>query len=99
MPWEDVVAELRSDGRETKGTDARPASAYGLSARELDVLELLVSGQTDREIAEALYISPRTAQGHVAHIFDKLGVNTRATAVAIAVREGLVQGEGRSVTG
>ena len=61
-----------------------------LSHRELEVLRLLVAGQTDREIGAALFISPRTAQGHVAHIFEKLGVSTRTAAVAAALRAGLV---------
>jgi predicted ATPase/DNA-binding CsgD family transcriptional regulator len=57
-----------------------------LTARELEVLHFLVDGRSDREIAHALFISPRTAQAHVAHIFTKLGVNTRAAAVAAALR-------------
>jgi DNA-binding NarL/FixJ family response regulator len=63
--------------------------SLGLTSRETDVLRLLVEGRSDREIGEELYISTRTAQGHVSHIFDKLGVNSRAAAVAIAVREGI----------
>jgi DNA-binding CsgD family transcriptional regulator len=65
-------------------------SAAGLTPREREVLRLLVEGRTDRQIAEALFISPRTAQGHVARIFGKLGVGTRAAAVAAALRAGLV---------
>lgn len=61
-----------------------------LSPRELEVLLLLVAGSTDREIAEALFISPRTAQGHVANILNKLGVNTRTAAVATALQSGLL---------
>jgi DNA-binding NarL/FixJ family response regulator len=64
--------------------------AYGLTARELEVLPLIVAGQTDRQIAEALYISPRTAQVHVASILAKLDVATRAAAAALATREHLV---------
>jgi non-specific serine/threonine protein kinase len=67
-----------------------PPSSAGLSPRELDVLRLLVQGRTDREIAEALFIAPRTAQTHVANLFAKLGVNARAEAAAVAVRRGLV---------
>ena len=51
---------------------------------------VLVTGHTDREIGAALFISPRTAQGHVASIFAKLGVNSRAAATAVAVRANLV---------
>jgi predicted ATPase/DNA-binding CsgD family transcriptional regulator len=73
--------------------DAPPAESLAeivLSPREQDVLQLLVKGRTDREIADALFISPRTAQGHVARLFDKLGVSTRTAAVAAALQVGLL---------
>ncbi|HEV2527134.1 MAG TPA: tetratricopeptide repeat protein [Thermomicrobiales bacterium] len=60
-----------------------------LSPRELDVVRLLVEGRTDREIAEALFISVRTAEGHVARILAKLGVTTRSAAAVAAVAAGL----------
>jgi DNA-binding NarL/FixJ family response regulator len=62
----------------------------GLTPRELDVLRLLVEGHSDRQIAEALFIGARTVQTHVANLFAKLGVNTRAEAAAVAVRRGIV---------
>ncbi len=75
-------------GGRTPPPEARPKQAqFGLSPRELEVLRLLVSGQTDREIGETLFISRRTAQGHVARVFDKLGVSTRTAAVTIALTE------------
>jgi DNA-binding CsgD family transcriptional regulator len=60
-----------------------------LSAREMDVLQLLVAGHSDRQIAEELFISHRTAQGHVGSIFNKLGVNSRTAAATTALRLGL----------
>jgi non-specific serine/threonine protein kinase len=60
-----------------------------LTPRELDVLRLLVAGRPDREIAEALRISPRTVQTHVASLFAKFGVNSRVELTASAVRRGL----------
>lgn len=51
-----------------------------LSARELEVLRLLSEGMTDREIAEALAISPRTVESHVSNLLRKLGVRNRAEA-------------------
>ena len=69
---------------------SEPGSAAGLSPRELEVLGLIVAGKTDREIAEALFISPRTAQGHVAHIFAKLNVSSRTAAATTALQAGLV---------
>ena len=60
--------------------------ATGLTQREHDVLRLLVQGLSDRQIAEELFIGARTVQTHVANVFTKLGVNTRAEAAAVAVR-------------
>jgi predicted ATPase/DNA-binding CsgD family transcriptional regulator len=62
----------------------------GLSPRELDVLRLLVTGQTDREIADTLFISPRTASKHVGAILAKLDVASRGDAAVFTVRHGLV---------
>lgn len=55
-----------------------------LSAREREVYELLIHGRGNREIAEALFISESTAKVHVRHIFEKLGVHTRAEAARMA---------------
>jgi ATP/maltotriose-dependent transcriptional regulator MalT len=65
-----------------------PASVLGLSAREWEVLELVAAGRSNAEIAETLFISPKTASVHVTHILDKLGVNNRVEAATIAVRVG-----------
>ena len=61
-----------------------------LTRREADVLRLLVAGQTDRQIAETLFITRKTASDHVGHILAKLGVPSRSAAAAVAVRDGLV---------
>ncbi|HEY7034678.1 MAG TPA: tetratricopeptide repeat protein [Thermomicrobiales bacterium] len=66
------------------------AARFNLSEREIEVLRLVAAGQTDREIAETLFISPRTANVHVANLRGKLGVSSRAAAVALAHRHGLV---------
>jgi HD-GYP domain-containing protein (c-di-GMP phosphodiesterase class II) len=67
---------------------ARPT---GLSDRELEVLRLVARGLTNKEVAVALGISTKTAGHHVQHIFEKLGVTTRAAATMIAMQRGLVQ--------
>ncbi len=61
-----------------------------LTRRELEVLRLVAEGHTDREVAEALIISPRTVNRHLGNIFVKLDVPGRAAAVAYAIRQGLV---------
>jgi DNA-binding NarL/FixJ family response regulator len=61
----------------------------GLTGREVEVLELVASGKTNRQIAEELFISEKTVARHVANIFTKLGVSSRAAATAYALRHGL----------
>lgn len=61
----------------------------GLSDREVEVLRLIARGATYRETARALVISERTVEHHVRHIFDKLGVSTRAAATYFAMRYNL----------
>jgi DNA-binding CsgD family transcriptional regulator len=67
-----------------------PAPPSGLSPREIEVLGLLVEGQSNQEIAAALFISPRTAANHVANIMIKLGVESRTAAATWAVKQGIV---------
>ena len=61
----------------------------GLTGREIEVLELVATGKTNRQIAEALFISEKTVARHVSNIFTKLAVNSRAAATAHAYRHGL----------
>jgi DNA-binding NarL/FixJ family response regulator len=62
-----------------------------LSGRELDVLELLAEGVSNREIAMRLHISEATVKTHLVHIFTKLDVDTRTAAVAVGVERGLIR--------
>jgi len=60
------------------GQDA--AGAAGLTARETQVLRLIAGGASTREISERLFISAKTADNHIQHIYIKLGVTNRAAA-------------------
>ncbi|MGW6535672.1 helix-turn-helix transcriptional regulator [Streptomyces sp. NPDC055051] len=62
------------------------ADAFGLTPREQDVLRLVAAGRTNRQIAEELFISPKTASVHVSNILAKLGVSGRGEAAAMAHR-------------
>lgn len=63
---------------------------FGLTSRELDVLRLVASGKSDREIADSLFISYATARTHVRNILGKMDVPNRSAATSIALRERLV---------
>lgn len=62
-----------------------------LSRREVEILQKVAYGATTKEVASQLGISPHTVKTHLERIFEKLGANDRAQAVAIAIRQGLVQ--------
>ncbi|MFL5759776.1 MAG: tetratricopeptide repeat protein [Thermomicrobiales bacterium] len=90
----DAIAEATEIGVEAIGTTRRPHPVVepprsSLTRRELEVLRLLVEGKSDPQIAAALFISRRTAATHVANIFRKLDVTSRAAAAAYAVRNEL----------
>jgi len=76
--------------RASADTGDLAAEQLGLTPREREVLVLLARGLSDKEIADGLFISPRTAMTHVGNILAKLGVNKRTLAASVAVRKGLV---------
>lgn len=78
------VAAGNGVGNRTRNGD------FNLSPREHEILALLADGKTQREIAAALFISPKTVGTHIQRLLAKLGVHSRAQAVAVAYREGLV---------
>lgn len=85
-----VPGSSGADPSEPEGPAAtkRTGPLGALTARELDVLTLMVDGRTNKEIAAALFISEKTASVHVSHILAKLGVRSRVQAVAVAHRAG-----------
>lgn len=72
------------------GNGAPPNGEPSLSPREREILTLLAEGKTQKQIAAALVISSKTVATHIQHLLAKLGVNSRAQAVAAAYRHGLV---------
>jgi DNA-binding CsgD family transcriptional regulator len=76
----------RAEGLLPGGRHPRPG---GLTVREAELLALLATGKTNREIGAQLSISEKTVARHVSNIFDKLGVPSRAAATAYALRHGL----------
>jgi DNA-binding NarL/FixJ family response regulator len=105
---EDAAAELRSgvrqalfDGRAVEavlsaaGHPAKRRREWpgGLTGREIEVLRLLVRGLSNKEIAEQLVISRKTAGSHVEHIYSKIRVSNRAQASLFAIKHGLMTGD------
>ena len=80
------AATMRTAAMAAPRASAWPA---GLTGREVEVLRLIAAGQSNRAIAQALFISPNTVLHHVSSIFAKLGVANRAEAAAYAIRRGL----------
>ncbi|MFF9090252.1 AAA family ATPase [Streptomyces sp. NPDC014991] len=99
-PLADAVARLAQRARlsltrapRQDAAPADPVAALGLTGRERDVLGLVAAGRTNRQIAQELFISPKTASVHVSHILGKLGVSGRGEAAAVAHRLGLFAAE------
>jgi DNA-binding CsgD family transcriptional regulator len=84
-----VYAQQQIDAarRSPATQQARPG---GLSRREVEVLRLVADGRTAREIATQLFISARTAEHHIQHVYTKIGVSGRAAATRWAVTHEIV---------
>jgi predicted ATPase/DNA-binding CsgD family transcriptional regulator len=67
-----------------------PTHPAGLSAREVEVLRLVAQGMTNAQIAQELYISPRTVNAHMGSVYHKIGMSTRAEAARFASEHGLL---------
>ena len=77
-------------GLALKPGSAGPSSADWLTPRELEVLRLIASGLSNREIATKLFLSVRTAERHIANIYKKIGAHSKADATAFAFSQGLL---------
>ena len=82
-----VDAVLRAIGHRVR---RRPSSPAGLTRREIEVLQLLARGMSNKQIAHRLVISPKTAGNHVEHIYAKINASNRASAGLFAMQHGLL---------
>jgi len=97
----ELLARVRSALRHSaiprnNGSQSDPA-AETLTNREREVLKLLARGLNQAEIAKRLFISPKTVGGHIQRVLTKLGVHSRAQAVALAHEQGLADVEGHAL--
>jgi len=86
----EALAVLETGGAKHRSLRSAPLGSQALTARERDVLRLLVEGLSDKEIAASLGIARNTASNHVTAIRGKLGAPSRAAAAALAVRDSLI---------
>jgi DNA-binding NarL/FixJ family response regulator len=92
----DNYAKLASGQSSQESTQAglsspAPLAESPLTSRETAVLEQMAKGRSSKEIARALEISPQTVKNHITHVFSKLGVTDRTSAVLLALRRGWIK--------
>jgi DNA-binding NarL/FixJ family response regulator len=68
----------------------RPTGPAGLTPREVEVLALIARGASTKQVAERLFITPKTAETHIERIYGKTGASTRSTATLFAMQHGLL---------
>jgi DNA-binding CsgD family transcriptional regulator len=87
---ETTDAVLLAAGHRKLRTPARPRYPGGLTRREVEVLHLAALGLTTQQIADRLYISPKTTDHHIQHVYSKIEVRTRAAAALWAMQNDVV---------
>jgi DNA-binding NarL/FixJ family response regulator len=87
-----VIGSRRGEAvmEDGEGTESGTAGGHGLTERESEVLTLLAEGLDQEAVAERLVISPSTVATHIQRILSKLGVRSRAQAIAVAYRTGIL---------
>lgn len=89
----EIGAQLEGDG--SRGSVAPAVLPAGLTEREVEVLRLIASGRTNKEVAADLFLSEKTVSRHLSNIFTKIGVSTRSAATAFAFEHRLVERDNR----
>ena len=88
---DEVILDAAVTRRLTQEMRSPRTGLGALTAREKEVLVLIAEGRSNKDIAEQLVISERTARTHVSHLLSKMGLTSRTQAALLAVKEGLVQ--------
>lgn len=85
-----IVREVPASAEGPFLPDEKKREHLGITRRELEILELIARGMSNREIAERLYVSENTVKTHSSRVFDKLGANRRTQAVQLGKEFGLL---------
>ena len=87
----DAVLTAAGHGKPPAAASRRAQHPGGLSNREVEVLCLAAKGLTTKQIADRLFISPKTADHHIQHVYTKIGVSSRAAAALWATQHAVVR--------
>ena len=85
-----VVREIEVPASSAFVRDAGRVKALGITPRELEILEMIASGLSNREIAEKIFVSENTVKTHSSRLFDKLGAKRRTQAVQLGQQAGII---------
>jgi predicted ATPase/DNA-binding CsgD family transcriptional regulator len=85
-----ISDRTRPKARTNKHKSLSPASIYGLTEREIEVLQMVARGLSDAQVAQALVISPRTVNAHLRSIYSKLNITSRNAATHFAIEQHLI---------
>ena len=85
-----AAQEVSAAAGEPVVPDGKKREGLGITRRELEILELIASGMSNREIAGKLYVSENTVKTHASRVFDKLGAKRRTQAVQLGKEFGLL---------
>jgi DNA-binding CsgD family transcriptional regulator len=95
----DLIAANGANGFDHAGPGTPDQEESVLSAREVQILQLVADGKSSREIADAAFISLRTVTTHISNIFAKLDVHDRGAAIAQAHHRGILKSSGADSAG
>jgi HD-GYP domain-containing protein (c-di-GMP phosphodiesterase class II) len=87
----DAVIEAAGQGKPLRSKPRKPVHQGGLTGREVEVLRLATRGLTTKAIGERLFISAKTADHHIQHVYNKIGVSSRAAAALWAIQNAVVE--------
>ena len=87
----ELLAKRTAEGAAQASSTAEPATESPLTDRETEVLAMIAEGKSNKETAVALHISDQTVKNHISHIFAKLDVSDRTSAVLLAVNRGWIK--------
>jgi DNA-binding NarL/FixJ family response regulator len=90
LPPQTVVTVAAASAATPFVRDAAQVETSGVTPRELEILELIAQGLSNREIAEKLFVSENTVKTHSSRLFDKLGARRRTQAVQLGKQRGLI---------